>query len=131
MDFSIAEPLMLKYGITPEQIKQLKALADKLPSDVVDGTRMPTPYIPGLSAFESELLMARMLDAIAPMFGISTEGADLLDLAGYPDMRALMKKADRRMHARRRWGTQITLKRSERTEESEAGALAEKPHLHA
>src|SRR4051812_38740059 len=102
MDFSIAEPLMLKYGITHAQITELKALAAKLPSDVLDGTRMPIACIPGLNAVESELLMARMLDAIAPAFGVAVPGGELLDLAGCPSLQTLMRTADHRQHTCRR-----------------------------
>ncbi len=112
MDFSISEPLMLKYGISLEQIDVLKALAAKLPSDVVDGTRMPLPCIPGLSAFESELLIERMLDVVAPIFGVGVEGSELLDLAGYPSMLELMTVAERQ------------------APDVHPASASEKPHLH-
>lgn len=99
MDFSIAEPLMLKYGISQPQVNALKELAAKLPSDVIDGTRMPIPRIPGLGAFESEVLMVRMLDAVVPLYGFAVEGTKLLDIAGYPSMLELMKMADRRVRS--------------------------------
>ena len=101
MDFLIAEPLMLKYGITPQQINELKALAAKLPADFVDGTRMPIPKMPGLSASESELLMARMLDAIAPLLGVPVEDPYLFDELGLPTMQELMRTADQRKEAAR------------------------------
>jgi hypothetical protein len=112
MDFSISEPLMLKYGISLEQINALKALAAKLPSDVVDGTRMSLPRIPGLSAFESELLIERMLDVVAPVFGVDVEGGELLDLAGYPNMIELMAVAERQ------------------AADAHLTSGSEKPHLH-
>ena len=83
-----------------------------MPSDVIDGTRMPLPCIPGLSVFESELLMARMLDAIAPTCGFASEWTELLDIAGYPSMMELMKVADRRPISRK----------------VEAADLVDKPH---
>lgn len=101
MDFLVAEPLMLKYGITPKQIDELKALAAKLPADFVDGTRMPIPKMPGLTASESELLMARMLDAIAPLLGVPVDDPNLLDELGLPTMRELMKTADLRKESAR------------------------------
>ena len=101
MDFLVAEPLMLKYGITPKQIEELKALAAKLPADLVDGTRMPIPKIPGLTAPESELLMARMLDAIAPLLGVPVDDPNLLDELGLPTMQELMKTADQRKESAR------------------------------
>ena len=101
MDFLIAEPLMLKYGITPQQINELKALAAKLPADFVDGTRMPISKMPGLSTSESELLMARMLDAIAPLLGVPVEDPYLFDELGLPTMQELMRTADQRKEAAR------------------------------
>jgi hypothetical protein len=101
MDFLVAEPLMLKYGITPKQIDDLKALAAKLPADIVDGTTMPVPKMPGLSASESELLMARMLDAIAPLLGAPVEDPYLLDELGLPTMQELMTIANQRQQGAR------------------------------
>jgi len=131
MDFSIAEPLMLKYGISPEQIDELKVLAAKLPSDVIDGSRMPLPHIPGLSAFESEVLMMRMLDAIAPTFGVVVEGGELCDIAGYPGMLELMTKADRHSRAHLRNNNAITVEERKTFTEVDAAGLPEKKHLHA
>ena len=102
MDFVVAEPLMLKYGITPAQIDDLKALAAKLPADFVDGTRMPMPKMPGLTTSESELLMARMLDAIAPLLGVPVGDPDLLNVLGLPTMQELMRTADERKEGARR-----------------------------
>jgi len=101
MDFLVAEPLMLKYGITPQQVRELKALAAKLPADFVKGTRMPIPKMPGLTAMESELLMARMLDAIAPVLGVPVDDPDLLDELGLPTMQELMRTADQAKEAAR------------------------------
>ena len=101
MDFVVVEPLMLKYGITPAQIDDLKALAAKLPADFVDGTRMPMPKMPGLTTSESELLMARMLDAIAPLLGVPVGDTDLLDVLGLPTMQELMRTADVRKESAR------------------------------
>ncbi len=111
MDFLVAEPLMLKYGVTPQQIDELKALAAKLPTDFIDGTRMPIPKVPGLTAAESELLMARMLDAIAPLLGVPVDDPDLLDELGLPTMQELMRTADQRKEGarRRRQGFRIDL----------------------
>lgn len=102
MDFLVVEPLMLKYGITPAQVAELKALAAKLPADFVDGTRMPIPKMLGLTTSESELLMARMLDAIAPLLGVPVDDPDLLDDLGLPTMRELMRTADERKASARR-----------------------------
>jgi hypothetical protein len=102
MNFLGAGPLMLKYGIAPEQVDELKALAAKLPADFVDGTRMPIPGMPGLTAAESELLMARMLDAIAPLFDVPVDDPALLDELGLPTMRELMRTADQRKEGARR-----------------------------
>lgn len=96
MDFLVAEPLMLKYGITLEQIDKLKALAAKLPADFVDGTRMPIPKMPGLTTSESELLMARMLDAIAAVLGVPVDDPDLLDVLSLPTMQELMRTGGER-----------------------------------
>lgn len=101
MDFVVVEPLMLKYGITPAQIDDLKALAAKLPADFVDGTRMPMTEMPGLTTSESELLMARMLDAIAPLLGVPVGDPDLLDVLGLPTMQELMRTADERKESAR------------------------------
>ncbi|MEO5933132.1 MAG: hypothetical protein ABIQ08_06230 [Duganella sp.] len=101
MDFVVAEPLMLKYGITPAQIDDLKALAAKLPADFVDGTRMPMSKMPGLTTSESELLMARMLDAIAPLLGVPVGDPDLLDVLGPPTMQELMRTAAKHLEAAR------------------------------
>lgn len=97
MDFLDAKPLMLKHGVTPQQIDELKALAAKLPADLIDGTRMPIPQMPGLTASESELVMARMLDAIAPLLGVPVDDPHLLDELGLPTMRELMRTADQRL----------------------------------
>lgn len=97
MDFPVAEPLMLRYAITPQQIDEPKALAAKLPADLIDGTRKAIPKMPGLTASESQLLMARMLDAIAPLLGVPEDDPHLLDELGLPTMRELMRTADQRL----------------------------------
>jgi hypothetical protein len=101
MDFSIAEPIMLKYGITQAQIDELKALAAQLPENVADGDRVPVPAVPGLTRFESELLMARMMEEIAPEYGIQVFWRNLLDTARYPDMTKLLRIAQRRLRSQR------------------------------
>lgn len=101
MDFLVAEPLMLKYGITPKQIDELKALAAELPADLIDGTRMPILKMPGLTQSESELLMARILDAIAPLLGVQVDDAELFDELGLPTMQQLMRTADQRKEGAR------------------------------
>lgn len=123
MDFSIAEPLMLKYGISTKQINELKEIAAKLPSDVVDGSRMPLPRIPGLSDFESEVLIVRILDAVAPTFGVAVVGQDLCDIAGYPSMLELMKKAEENARAPLRKNKPLTLEDSKAMTEVDAANL--------
>ena len=128
MDFLVAEPLMLKYGITSEQIDDLKALAAKLPTDIVDGTRMPVPKMPGLSASESELLMARMLDAIAPLLGVPVDDPYLFDELGLPTMQDLMRTANRRQKGARQRRHDLERATCETAKNATVGDEAEKNH---
>jgi hypothetical protein len=95
MDISYLEPRLRKYGLTQEQVANLKVAAAKLPAGLEDGTLITIPQMPGLSPWESELFAARLLDAVAAQMGVLSADSDFLDELGFPTLAELVDSAQR------------------------------------
>lgn len=95
MDITRFETRLLGFGLTQDQVDELKAAAAKLPPGIEDGSLISIPQLPGLTAEESELFMARLLDRMALELGMSFDDPDLYDDLGFPTLEDLVKRAQK------------------------------------
>lgn len=97
MDITRFEPKLLGFGLTQDQVDELKAAAAKLPPGLEDGSLIDIPQFPGLSLHESELLVARLLEKVALELGVPIEDPTFYDDLRFPTLEELVSRVN---HAR-------------------------------